>query len=93
MAEVVCSDIPGPGLFRETQDWLVVSIGQAWRLRRWELKAIGCPANSVEKAVHLLIREPKRGGVAFQNFLVLEEQVIAEHEPPFASTKPLEDLE
>ncbi len=80
-------------MFCETQEWLVVSIRQPRRLRAGELKAIGVPANGVEKAIQFLVGEPERGGIAFQNFFILKKQVITEHDSPFPSSKPLENLE
>ena len=93
MAEIVRGDKPCARCFRKPQEWLVISIGQTRWLHCWELKAIGGLADGVQKAIHFLVSEREHAGVAFQDFLVFEQQVITEHEPPFTTPEPLENLE
>ena len=93
MAEVVCGDEPCAGCFREMQERFVVGIEQTRWLHRWELETIGGLADRVQIAIHFVVREMDGVGVAFQDLLVFEQQVIAEHEPPFAAPELLQNLE
>lgn len=55
MAKVMRGDIPGTGSFCETQERLVICIGQTRRLPERELKAIGGLANGVEEVIYFLM--------------------------------------
>ena len=76
MAEVVRGDEPRAGCLREPQQRFVVGVGQPRSLHCRELKAIGRLTDRIEKTIHFLVRESERAGVAFQHFLVFEQQVI-----------------
>jgi hypothetical protein len=93
VAEVVRGDEPCAGCFREPQQRLIVGIGQTRWLRSRELKAISGLADGVEKAIHFFVRQREHRSVPFQDLLLFEQQMIAKHEPPFATPEPFKNLE
>ena len=93
MAKIMRGDEPCAGRFGESQKRFVVGIRQARRLRRRELNEISGLTDGIEKLIHFLVGEPEYRCVALDDFFLLEQQVIAEHEPPFAASEPFEDGE
>lgn len=80
------------GSLGQTEQRLIIGIGKPRVLWRGEFHAVGGLADGVQKKVDFIQRETEGGGVAFEDFLLFEQEVVAENQPPFAAAQPLQDL-
>ena len=93
MPEIVRGDEPHARSLRESKQRLVIGIGKTPWLWCGEGDAVRGLADGVQVRVNVAHRKTDGGGVALEHFLVFEQEVVAEHQPPFTATKPLHDLE
>ena len=93
MPEVVRGDETCAGCFREAEERFVIRVEEARRLWCGEFDAVGGFGDGVQIPIHVIECHSDGSGIAFEDFLIFEQEMIAENEPPFASAELLQNLE
>ncbi len=92
MPEVVRGDEPCAGCLREAEERLVVGVEEAWSLWSGKFEAVSGSGDGVQIPIHVIECHSEGSGIAFEDFLVFEEEMIAENQPPFATAELLQNL-